>query len=150
MDDFSAKPGVPNQFGLVGSKANSIQPRKRMLSSMTPTIILKDDKPFMVIGSPGGSTIITSVLQTILNVIDFYMNIYDAIAAPKIHHQWFPDQIDYERPALSEETYKNLIARGYKLNEVKSLGRMEGIVIDSSKTFFGASDPRGFGKAAGW
>ena len=150
MDDFSAKPGVPNQFGLVGSKANSIQPRKRMLSSMTPTIIMKDDKPFMVIGSPGGSTIITSVLQTILNVIDFEMNIYDAIAAPKIHHQWFPDQIDYERPALTEETYKNLIARGYKLNEVKSLGRMEGIIIDSSKTFLGASDPRGFGKAAGW
>ena len=150
MDDFSAKPGVPNQFGLVGSKANSIQPKKRMLSSMTPTIIMKDDKPFMVIGSPGGSTIITSVLQTILNVIDFEMNIYDAIAAPKIHHQWFPDQIDYEKPALTEDTYKNLITRGYKLNEVKSLGRMEGIIIDSSKTFFGSSDPRGFGKAAGW
>lgn len=150
MDDFSAKPGAPNQFGLIGSKANSIQPKKRMLSSMTPTIILKDDTPFMVIGTPGGSTIITAVLQTILNVIDFDMNIYDAIAAPKIHHQWFPDLIDYERPALSEETYKNLIARGYKLNEVKSLGRMEGIIIDSSKTFFGASDPRGFGKAAGW
>ncbi len=151
MDDFSAKPGVPNQFGLIGSKANSIQPKKRMLSSMTPTIIIKDDKPFMVIGSPGGSTIITTVLQTILNVIDFDMNIYDAIAAPKIHHQWIPDQIDFEKPALSDETYKNLISRGYKLNEVKSLGRMEGIIIDSStKTFLGTSDPRGFGKATGW
>lgn len=151
MDDFSAKPGVPNQFGLTGSKANSIQPKKRMLSSMTPTIVLKDDKPFMVIGSPGGSTIITSVLQSILNVIDLDMNIYDAIAAPKIHHQWLPDKIDYEKTALSEDVKNNLISRGHKLNEVKSLGRLEGIVIDSgNKTFYGATDPRGFGKAAGW
>ncbi len=151
MDDFSAKPGVPNQFGLTGSKANSIQPKKRMLSSMTPTIVLKDDKPFMVIGSPGGSTIITSVLQSILNVIDLDMNIYNAIAAPKIHHQWLPDKIDYEKTALSEDVKNNLISRGHKLNEVKSLGRLEGIVIDSgNKTFYGATDPRGFGKAAGW
>ncbi|MCX6167862.1 MAG: gamma-glutamyltransferase [Ignavibacteriales bacterium] len=151
MDDFSAKPGAPNQYGLIGSKANSIQPKKRMLSSMTPTIILQDDKPFMVIGTPGGSTIITAVLQTVMNVINFNMSIYDAIAAPKIHHQWFPDQIDFEKPALSDETYKDLVSLGYKLNEVKSLGRLEGIIIDSStKTFYGASDPRGFGKAAGW
>lgn len=151
MDDFSAKPGIPNQFGLVGSKANSIQPGKRMLSSMTPTIILKDDMTFMVIGSPGGATIITSVLQTILNVIDFGMDIYDAIAAPKIHHQWLPDQIDYESQILTEEVKNNLINRGYKLNEVKSLGRLEGIIFDSgNKIFYGATDPRGFGKAAGW
>ncbi|MBA4406292.1 gamma-glutamyltransferase [bacterium] len=151
MDDFSAKPGVPNQFGLVGSKANSIQPGKRMLSSMTPTIILKDDKTFMVIGSPGGATIITSVLQTILNVIDFGMNIYDAIDVPKIHHQWLPDQIDYESRILTEEVKNNLINRGHKLNEVKSLGRLEGIIFDSdNKVFYGATDPRGFGKAAGW
>lgn len=151
MDDFSAKPGIPNQFGLLGSKANSIQPKKRMLSSMTPTIILEDDKPFLIIGSPGGSTIITSVLQVIINVIDFNMNIYDAIAAPRVHHQWLPDQIDYEVSTLPEDVKNNLISRGHKLNEVKSLGRLEGIVIDSeSKTFYGATDPRGFGKAAGW
>ncbi|MFA7227974.1 MAG: gamma-glutamyltransferase, partial [Melioribacteraceae bacterium] len=94
MDDFSAKPGTPNQFGLIGSVANSIHPKKRMLSSMTPTIVMRAGKPFMVIGSPGGSTIITSVLQTILNVIDFNMTIEEAIASYKIHHQWLPDQID--------------------------------------------------------
>jgi len=151
MDDFSAKPGVPNQFGLLGSAANSIQPKKRMLSSMTPTIILKDDKPFMIIGSPGGSTIITSVLQTILNVLDFDMNIYDAIAAPKIHHQWLPDEIDFEKFALSDDVQKNLLARGHKLGKEKSLGRMEGIIIDhNTNTFYGATDPRGYGKAEGW
>ena len=151
MDDFSSKPGVPNQYGLVGSAANSIQPRKRMLSSMTPTIILKDDKPFMVIGTPGGSTIITAVLQTILNVLDFNMNIYDAIAALKIHHQWLPDEIDFEKFALSDDVQKNLIARRHKIGKEKSLGRMEGIIIDQSKNiFYGASDPRGYGKAEGW
>ncbi len=151
MDDFSAKPEVPNQFGLTGSKANSIQPKKRMLSSMTPTIVLNNHKPFMVIGSPGGSTIITSVLQSILNVIDFRMNIFDAISAPKIHHQWLPDQIDYESSTLPEELKNKLMALGYKLNEVKSLGLLEGIVIDSDTlTFEGATDPRGYGKAAGW
>ncbi|TSA27954.1 MAG: gamma-glutamyltransferase [Ignavibacteriales bacterium] len=151
MDDFSSKPGVPNQYGLVGSVANSIQPKKRMLSSMTPTIILKDDKPFMVIGTPGGSTIITSVLQTILNVLDFNMNIYDAIAAPKIHHQWLPDEIDFEKFSLSDDVQKNLLARGHKLGKEKSLGRMEGIILDHrTNTFYGATDPRGYGKAEGW
>jgi gamma-glutamyltranspeptidase/glutathione hydrolase len=151
MDDFSAKPGVPNQYGLVGSIANSIQPKKRMLSSMTPTIILKDDKPFMVIGTPGGSTIITAVLQTVLNVLDFNMNIYDAIAAPKIHHQWLPDEIDFEKFGLSEDVQLNLLARGHKLGKEKSLGRMEGIMIDHvTNTFYGTTDPRGNGKAEGW
>lgn len=151
MDDFSVKPGVPNQFGLIGSKANSIQPKKRMLSSMTPTIILKDGKPFMIIGSPGGSTIITSVLQTIINVIDFNMNIYDAISFPKIHHQLFPDEINYEQFGISEDVKQNLILKGHKFGPVKSLGRMEGIVIDyKDGIFFGTSDPRGFGKAIGY
>jgi len=104
MDDFSAKPGSPNQYGLIGSKANSIEPMKRMLSSMTPTIILKEGKPFMVIGSPGGSTIITQVLQTVQNVIDFGMNISDAISAPRIHHQWLPDKIDYEPFSIADDT----------------------------------------------
>jgi gamma-glutamyltranspeptidase/glutathione hydrolase len=151
MDDFSSKPGVPNQFGLIGSAANSIQPKKRMLSSMTPTIVLKDDKPFMVIGSPGGSTIISQVLQTIQNVIDFGMNIYDAISVPRIHHQWLPDEINYESHGLPEDVKQNLIARGHVIGSVKSLGRMEGIIIDTQKNvFYGTSDPRGYGKATGY
>ncbi len=151
MDDFSAKPGVPNQFGLIGSQANSIQPRKRMLSSMTPTIVLKDGKPFMLIGSPGGSTIITQVLQTIQNVIDFGMDIYDAIDAPRIHHQWLPDEIYHEPYGMSPDTKQRLIEKGHKFGSVRSLGRMEGIIIDSNeKIFYGTSDPRAYGKAAGY
>lgn len=151
MDDFSSKPGAPNQFGLIGSTANSIQPKKRMLSSMTPTIVLKDDKPYLVIGSPGGSTIITQVMQTIQNVIDFGMNVYDAIAVPRIHHQWLPDEIYYETHALSEDVKRNLLERGHIIGPIRSLGRMEGIIIDSEKNiFYGTSDPRGFGKAAGY
>lgn len=150
MDDFSSKPGAPNQYGLIGSYANSIQPRKRMLSSMTPTIVLKNDKPFMVIGSPGGSTIITQVLQVIINVIDFKMNIYDAIDIPRIHHQWLPDEIYYEKGGLPDGTMEILTVKGHKFGTVKSLGRMEGIIIDTdSKTFYGASDPRAYGKASG-
>ena len=96
MDDFSVKPGFANQFGLIGSIANSIEPGKRMLSSMTPTIILKDGSPYLILGSPGGSTILTVVLQVILNCIDFKMDIQEAINQPRIHHQWLPDQIDFE------------------------------------------------------
>lgn len=150
MDDFSSKPGAPNQYGLIGSYANSIQPRKRMLSSMTPTIVLKNDKPFMVIGSPGGSTIITQVLQVIINVIDFKRNIYDAIDIPRIHHQWLPDEIYYEKGSISDEVKKILTGKGHTFGPEKSLGRMEGIIIDTdNKTFYGASDPRAFGKASG-
>ena len=151
MDDFSSKPGSPNMYGLIGSKANSIQPKKRMLSSMTPTIVLKDGKPLMIIGTPGGSTIITAVLQTILNVLDFGMNINDAITAPKIHHQWLPDEFDYEPFGLSEDVKNNLIKRGEIAGSRTLLGRMEGIIIDSENSvFFGASDPRGHGKAEGY
>ncbi|MBI3124309.1 MAG: gamma-glutamyltransferase [Ignavibacteriales bacterium] len=151
MDDFSAKPGAPNMFGLMGSEANSIQPMKRMLSSMTPTIVLKDGKPVLVVGSPGGSTIITSVLQVIINVLDFKMNVYEAINAPHIHHQLFPDQIDYEPFGLSEDVKQNLISRGQKIGVERYLGRVEAIYIDHTKNcFFGTSDPRGFGKAVGF
>ncbi len=151
MDDFSAKPGTPNQFGLIGSAANSIQPMKRMLSSMTPTIILEGENPYMVIGSPGGSTIITSVLQSILNVIDFKMTINEAIASPKIHHQWLPDRIEYEENTLSDTVLEELVSLGYNLKKVSSLGRLEGILIDKKTNLLrGSSDPRGFGKAAGW
>jgi len=151
MDDFSAKPGEPNQFGLIGSEANSIQPGKRMLSSMTPTIILKDNKPFIVIGSPGGSTIITVVLQVILNCLDFNMNIQQAIDAPRIHHQWLPDEILYEDFGLSFDTIEKLKSMNHIIGKKVMLGRAEGILIDNeNKIFQGASDPRGYGKAAGF
>jgi gamma-glutamyltranspeptidase / glutathione hydrolase len=151
MDDFSAKPGVPNQFGLMGNEANSIQPGKRMLSSMTPTIVLKNNKPFIVIGSPGGSTIITAVLQVIMNCIDFNMNIQEAVDAPRIHHQWYPERIDYERFALSKDVKEELIKMGHKLGEETTLGETQGIMIDQKNhLFFGAADPRGNGLAEGY
>ncbi len=152
MDDFSAKPGTPNQFGLLGGEANSIEPNKRMLSAMTPTIILdQDDEPFMAIGSPGGSTIITVVLQVILNVIDFGMNIQTAIDMPRFHHQWMPDQIDYEPFGMSEDVKNSLVETGHKLGRLRFLGRAEGIIIDNKNgIFWGASDPRGYGKAVGF
>lgn len=155
MDDFSGKPGVENQFGLLGTEANSIQPEKRMLSSMTPTIILKDGKPFIIIGSPGGSTIITVVLQVILNCIDFDMNIREAIEKPRIHHQWMPDSLYYEQKALTEDVKKELIAMGYALvdkdADLRILGIAEGIMIDDkNKIVYGADDPRGGGLAVGY
>jgi gamma-glutamyltranspeptidase/glutathione hydrolase len=151
MDDFSSKPGTPNQFGLTGNEANSIQPEKRMLSSMTPTIVLKDNKPFLAIGSPGGSTIITVVLQVLLNVIEFNMNIKEAIDAPRIHHQWLPDKIDFEKFSIINDVKENLIKLGYVIGDETTLGRAEGIMYDyKNKIFFGATDPRGYGKALGY
>jgi len=151
MDDFSSKPGVPNQFGLVGSDANKIEPGKRMLSSMSPTIILKNDNPYMIIGTPGGSTISTIVFQVILNVIDFGMNIQQAIDAPHIHRQWLPDKVDYEKFGLSADVLKNLKLKGHIIGDEISLGRCEGILIDpENRTYFGASDSRGFGAAIGY
>jgi gamma-glutamyltranspeptidase/glutathione hydrolase len=151
MDDFSSKPGVPNQFGLVGSEANKIEPGKRMLSSMSPTIILKDEKPYLIIGTPGGSTISTIVLQVILNVLDFDMNIQQAIDAPHIHHQWLPDRIDYEEFGLSDDVTNNLKSKSHILGNVRSLGRCEGIMIDNKNgIYFGATDSRGFGAAIGY
>lgn len=152
MDDFSAKPGVPNQFGLVGGEANSIQPQKRMLSAMTPTIILKTNESYLITGTPGGSTIITTVLQVIMNVIDFKMNIQEAIDAPRIHHQWLPDTLYYEKSGLVYDVLENLIQRGYNLKERNGTqGRAEGILVDRTmKYFFGATDPRGYGAAIGY
>ncbi|HRQ54312.1 MAG TPA: gamma-glutamyltransferase [Ignavibacteriaceae bacterium] len=151
MDDFSSKPGEPNQFGLIGSEANKIEPNKRMQSSMSPTIILKDDKTFMLIGSPGGSTISTIVLQVILNVLDFNMDIQKAIDMPHIHHQWLPDVINYERFGLSLDVIQSLKNKGQVLGGIRSLGRCEGIVVDSeNKIIFGATDPRGYGAAVGY
>ncbi|RJP64454.1 MAG: gamma-glutamyltransferase [Ignavibacteriales bacterium] len=151
MDDFSSKPGTPNQFGLVGSEANSIAPGKRMLSSMAPTIVLKDDKPVMVVGTPGGSTIPTVILQVIMNCIEFGMNIEQAVAAPRIHHQWLPDELYYEDYGLSEDVINNLKLMKHKVGHKRILGLVEAIWIDhDKKLIFGSSDPRGSGKAAGF
>jgi gamma-glutamyltranspeptidase/glutathione hydrolase len=151
MDDFSAKPNVPNQFGLLGGEANSIQPGKRMLSSMTPTIVLKDNKPFLIVGSPGGSTIMTVVLQVILNVIDFDMDIMKAIEMPRIHHQWFPNEIIYEPFGMSVDVMENLLEKGHNIASPEYLGRVEGILINNSDGFiYGATDPRGNGLAKGF
>ena len=152
MDDFSAKEGVPNEYGLVGSSANAIAPNKRMLSSMTPTIVLKDGKPFMVIGTPGGSTIMTTVLQVIVNVIDFKMTIQEAVDAPRIHHQWLPDHLMYEQRALSQDALDNLRAMGYSLRmRENTTGLAEGILFDRKRgLLLGATDPRGYGEAVGY
>ena len=143
MDDFSVKPGTPNMYGLVGGKANAIEPSKRMLSSMTPSILEKDGKLFMVVGTPGGSTIITSVFQTILNVIDFNMTMQEAVAAPRFHHQWLPDQVDYEPKAISINVREALQQKGYNLKERKPYGRVDGILVNPDKTYQGGADPRG-------
>ncbi len=151
MDDFSIKPGVQNQFGLTGSEANSIAPGKRMLSSMTPTIVLKGNKPFLILGSPGGSMIITSVLQVLMNVIDFQMDIFKAVSYPRIHHQFIPGEIFYEDYAFSEDVKNKLEAMGHVFKRRNSIGWINAILFDDSTGFyFGMSDPRGYGKAVGY
>jgi gamma-glutamyltranspeptidase/glutathione hydrolase len=151
MDDFSVKPGVPNQFGLTGSEANKIEPGKRMVSSMSPTILLKDNKPYLIIGSPGGSTISTIVLQVLMNAVDFGMDIQQAIDMPRIHHQWLPDRIDYEKFGLSADVLSSLKLMGHIIGEEIILGRVEGILADYNQNiFYGATDPRGYGAAIGY
>jgi gamma-glutamyltranspeptidase / glutathione hydrolase len=150
MDDFAAKPGAANQFDLVQGEKNSIAPGKRPLSSMTPTIILKDGKPFLVLGAPGGSTIISAVLQVIVNVIDFHMNVQNAVDFPRIHHQWEPDRLDFER-GISPDTIALLKRMGYKIEEAHPLvlARVEAIEI-SDGWLEGGHDDRGPGKAEGY
>ncbi|MEP4534362.1 MAG: gamma-glutamyltransferase [Cyclobacteriaceae bacterium] len=151
MDDFSAKPGVPNYFGLIGAKANAIAPNKRMTSSMTPTIVEKDGKLKLVLGSPGGSTIITSVYQTIQNMIDYDMTMQEAVNAKKIHHQWLPDQIKYEQDGLDSLTIMKLNKMGHNLKAVKSIGRNDCILVREDGTLEGAADhTRGDDYAAGF
>ena len=150
MDDFSVKPGTPNLYGLVGGKANAIEPSKRMLSSMTPSILEKDGKLFMVVGTPGGSTIITSVFQAILNVVDFGMTMQEAVAAPRFHHQWLPDQVDYEPNAISNNVRESLKQKGYILKERKAYGRVDGILVNPNGTYQGGADPRGDDKIEGY
>lgn len=150
MDDFSIKPGSPNQFGLVGAEANKIEPEKRMLSSMTPTLVLKNGKIKMLIGTPGGSTIITSVYQTIINVVDFKMSMKEAIQAPKTHSQWLPDRIYYEKH-LDKKLVLEL-QNQYKHEMVsKKLGRLQNILIHENGKIEGATDPKkGEGLAIGF
>ncbi|MFL2983714.1 MAG: gamma-glutamyltransferase [Candidatus Neomarinimicrobiota bacterium] len=150
MDDFSAKPGVPNAFGLIGNDANAIAPGKRPLSSMTPTIILKDRKPFLIVGSPGGSTIITTTMQTILNVIDYKMDIKEAVCASRFHSQWLPDVIQIEPRGLSEDVLINLKSRGHKIVYRNGyIGESNGIMI-TNEGFFGGGDCRGETSAIGY
>ena len=151
MDDFSVKPGSPNMYGLIGNQANSIAPNKRMLSSMTPTILEKDGKLFMVVGTPGGSTIMTSVYQTILNVIEHGMTMQQAVNALKFHHQWLPDKTTFENGAFSETTIEALKNRGYILEKLtNTLGRMDCILIRPDGSYEGASDPRADNTARGY
>jgi len=142
MDDFSVKPGVPNMFGAVGGEANSIAPNKRMLSSMTPTIVLKNGKPYIIVGTPGGTTIPTSVYQSIVNVIDFKMNPNLAINAPKFHHQWLPEVVFVEKN-FPENTVKNLEQKNYKFEKRSGIGRVEMIVIDENGNATAVADGRG-------
>ncbi|MBU2494744.1 MAG: gamma-glutamyltransferase [Bacteroidetes bacterium] len=150
MDDFSSQPGIPNQFGLIGGEANSIEPDKRMLSSMTPVIALKNDKPFLLLGGRGGSKIITAVLQTFLNVVDFRMELERAIQVPRFHHQWLPDVINFEHYAFTSDVKENLASKGHKLIETGNLAKVLGIMIDDNGTIWGSFDPRGEGLAIGY
>ena len=152
MDDFSSKPGVPNVYGLVGSKANAIASEKRMLSSMTPTIVEKDGKLKMVVGTPGGSTIITSVLQNILNVVDYGMGMQESVDKPRFHHQWLPDVIRMEPNGFDSLTKDNLKSKGYELLERNSLiiGRVDAILVLPNGKLEGGADKRGDDAAVGF
>jgi gamma-glutamyltranspeptidase/glutathione hydrolase len=152
MDDFSSKPGVPNMYGLIGSKINRIEPGKRMLSSMTPTIVEKNNDLYMVLGTPGGSTIITSVLQTILNVHEFKMTMQQAVNSPRFHHQWFPDVILFETTGFDKKITDKLASDGYKTNfdSSKITSKVEGILILDDGKIEGGADKRGDDKAVGF
>jgi gamma-glutamyltranspeptidase/glutathione hydrolase len=147
MDDFSVKPGIANMYGLTGGEANAIEPGKRMLSSMAPTIVLRNSEPFLVLGTPGGATIITTVAQVIMNIIDFGMSVDGAVQARRFHHQWLPDKIEFEEGAFSDDLIRALEIRGHAVFErSKSIGDMQAIQL-SDTAVCGMSDPRGGGRA---
>jgi gamma-glutamyltranspeptidase/glutathione hydrolase len=148
MDDFSVKPGVPNMFGAVGAEANAIAPGKRMLSSMTPTIVLKNNQPYIVVGTPGGTTIPTSVYQTIVDIIDFKMTPQQAVDSPKFHQQWLPDVIYVERK-FNKNTIEDLKKMGYKITERGAIGRTEVIQVEGNK-IIAVADFRGDDGAVGY
>jgi gamma-glutamyltranspeptidase/glutathione hydrolase len=157
MDDFAAKPGSPNMFGLVQGEANAVAPNKRPLSSMTPTIVLEegaDHTPHvrLILGSPGGGTIINTVLEVLLNVLQYRMDVLQAVTAPRFHHQWMPDKLFMERVGFSGDTLEKLRDAGYPISFVDNLGNCEAIEVKANEGGwrFGAADPRGEGKAAGY
>lgn len=149
MDDFSIKPGVPNMYGAVGGEANSIQPGKRMLSAMSPTIVLKNNKPYLVVGTPGGTTIPTSVFQTLVNILEFNLSTEEAVNKPKFHHQWLPDVVDVEK-GFSEKTIEGLKAMGYTIRERGAIGRTEVIKILPNGKKEAVADGRGDDDAEGY
>ena len=149
MDDFSIKPGVPNMYGAVGGEANAIAPGKRMLSSMTPTIVLKDNKPYIVVGTPGGTTISTQVFQTLVNILEFNMSTEDAVYKPKFHHQWLPDRLDVEK-GFPQSVIDALTKMGYIINQRGAIGRTEIIKVLPNGKFEGVADIRGDDAAEGW
>ncbi|MFM2361949.1 MAG: gamma-glutamyltransferase, partial [Bacteroidota bacterium] len=149
MDDFSVKPGVPNMYGALGAEANAIAPGKRMLSSMTPTIVLKNNRPYIVAGTPGGTTIPTSVYQTLINMLEFGMSADDAVNKPKFHHQWLPDEVYVEKD-FPTAVIAALKAKGYKINIRGQIGRTEVIKVLPNKKFECAADKRGDDAVAGY
>lgn len=150
MDDFSAKAGSPNLYGLIGSKANEIQPNKRMLSSMTPTIVEENGQLKMVVGTPGGATIITSVFQVVLNTLEMGMNMQQAVEYPRFHHQWMPDKITAEPTRFSEEQQVRLKAKGYTISPVSAIGLVEGILVLPNGSLQGGADSRGDDKVSAY
>jgi gamma-glutamyltranspeptidase/glutathione hydrolase len=149
MDDFSVKPGVPNMYGAVGGEANAIAPGKRMLSSMTPTIVLHKNKPFLILGTPGGTTIVTSVFQTLADIIDFDLSTSEAVNRPKFHHQWLPD-ILYVEKSFPPAVIAGLQKMGYTVQEREAIGRTEVIRISTNGTIEGVADWRGDDSASGY
>ena len=149
MDDFSSKPGEPNMFGLLGNEANAIEAKKRPLSSMTPTIVLKNNRPFLILGSPGGSTIITTVMQNILNVVLHDMNIKEAVSSPRVHSQWLPDMVFHEKNGLNKKTINSLKKMGHNIRIRSSIGEANGIMI-TKDGYWGGADSRGENTAIGY